>query len=76
VLVYGNTNTLAGALAAVKLKIPLAHVKAGLRSFNRSMPEEHNRVLADHCADRLEVIPFEIENMRLQRKSGVKPREY
>jgi UDP-N-acetylglucosamine 2-epimerase (non-hydrolysing) len=68
VLVYGDTNsTVAAALAAVKLHVPLAHLEAGLRSFNRTMPEEHNRVLTDHAAD-LCLAPTQVALAHLTRE--------
>ena len=72
VLVYGDTNsTLAGGLAAAQTRIPVAHVEAGMRSFDRAMPEELNRVLTDHLSDLL-LCPSQtaVENLEREHAAG------
>jgi UDP-N-acetylglucosamine 2-epimerase len=72
VLVYGDTNsTLAGGLAAAQAHVPVAHVEAGMRSFDRAMPEEVNRVLTDHLADLLLCAsPTAVANLERENAAG------
>src|SRR5437764_6269330 len=72
-LVYGDTNsTLAGALAGAQSGVPVAHVEAGMRSFDRTMPEELNRVMADHAGSLLLCASdTAVENLRRETVHGV-----
>lgn len=74
VLIYGDTNaTLAGAIAAARLLLPVSHIEAGLRSFDRRGPEEQNRVVADQLADRLYApTPTAVDNLRREGFDGTR----